>query len=124
MRRRPKIDRLFDHTVRIWRPTANADNRLGVEERTYTVVASVGCALNRSTAPVGDIGPGVEPIGSRRFYMRPDANVQPRDVLEIIAGPETGSTWEVDEPPTKPRSHHTQVDTIVWNGILPAIAAS
>lgn len=122
--RRPKIDRLFDSTVRVWRPTADSNNRLGVEERNYTAIASLGAAFNRSTAPVGDIGPGVAPIGSRRFYLRPDANVQARDVLEIIAGPETGTTWEVDEPPTRPRSHHTQVDSIVWNGILPAIAAS
>ena len=122
--RRPKIDRLFDSTVRVWRPTADSNNRLGVEERTYTPIASLGAAFNRSTAPVGDVGPGVMPIGSRRFYLRPDANVQARDVLEIIAGPETGTTWEVDEPPTIPRSHHTQVDSIVWNGILPAVSAS
>lgn len=122
--RRPKIDRLFDSTVRVWRPTADANNRLGAETRTYSPIATLGAALNRSTAPVGDIGPGMAPIGSRRFYLRPDANVQARDLLEIISGPETGSTWEVDEPPTRPRSHHTQVDSIVWNGVLPELPAS
>lgn len=119
----PRIDRLFDHTVRIWRPTADANNRLGVEKRTYALVASVGCAMNRAVAPEGDIGPGMVPIGRRRFYLRPDANVKARDVVEIIAGSSIGEKWEVDQNPEKLRSHHTQVDAIAWNGILPEVGS-
>lgn len=118
---RPRIDRLFDHTLRIWRPTPDANNRLGAEKRTYAIALSnVGAATNRPTAPVQDTGPGMQPIGARRFYLRPDIDIRIRDVIEITAGPDAGQTWEVDQPPTRPREHHTQIDAIAWNGVLAA----
>lgn len=116
---RPAIDSLFDHTVRIWRPTPER-SRLGVEERTYQVVTpSAGAKVNRSTAPVGDAGPGFQPIGSRRLYMAPDADVQARDLVELLTGPDAPQFWEVNEPPTIPMGHHAQLDCIAWNGETP-----
>lgn len=116
---RPTIDRLFDHVARIWRPTPERSS-LGVEERTYQVVeAEAGCKVNRSSAPVADAGPGFQPIGARRLYMRPDADVQARDLVELVTGPDAGQFWEVNEPPTRPQGHHTQVDCIAWNGEEP-----
>ncbi len=121
----PRIDRLFDHTVRIWRPRADANNRLGVEVRAYTRAADLGCALNRDVAAEQDVGPGMEPIGRRRFYMRPDADVRARDVVQIMTGPDAGAdqTWEVDQDPVRPRGHHTQVDAILWTGDLPDVGS-
>lgn len=123
----PRIDRLFDHVVRIWRPATAPSSRLGVETRNYAIVGQAGAALNRNVSPEGDVGPGMMPIGRRRLYMRPDANVKARDVVEIIEGPEAagvdGKTWEVDQPPTRPRGHHTQVDAVAWNGVLPPIGS-
>lgn len=119
----PRIDRLFDHQLRIWRATIGQDS-LGAETRTYAVtLPSIGAVVNRAVAAEGDIGPGMEAIGRVRFYVRPDVEIFARDVVEIVSGPETG-TFEVDQPPVRPRGHHTQVDAIIWNGILPAIAES
>lgn len=116
---RPAIDRLFDHTVRVWRPTPERSS-LGVEERTYTVVdASAGAKLDRSTAPVADRGLGLAPIGRRRLYMRPDADILARDLIEVLTGPDAPQFWEVDEPPTRPMHHHTQLDCIFWDGVAP-----
>jgi hypothetical protein len=121
---RPRIDRLFDHTVRIWRPIASSDNRLGVETRDYSVaIPTAGCALNRNVSPVQDQGPGMEPTGRRRFYMRPDLDIRERDLVQIMTGPDAVQTWEVDQPPTRPRDHHTQVDAIAWNGVLPDVGS-
>lgn len=116
---RPTIDRLFDHTVRVWRCTPERSS-LGVEERTYFVhVAEAGAKVNRSTAPVADTGPGMQPTGSRRLYMRTDVDVQARDLVELVTGPDAGQFWEVDQPPTKPQGHHAQLDCIAWNGVTP-----
>lgn len=122
---RPKIDRLFDHVVIVWRPTADANNRLGVEQRAYSpAYQGVGCAVNRNESRMADTGPGMDPVGQRRMYFRPDADVRARDVIQIVEGPDSPGTWEVDQPPTRPRGHHTQVDGIAWNGILPVLATS
>lgn len=123
---RPLIDRMFDHEVRIWRPTVTKDD-LGAESREYAAVAEHPCALKRPTAPLADLGAGLAPTGRRRFYLRPDVDVQLRDIVEVVSGPDAAgeqATWEVDEPPTKPRGHHTQVDAITWNGNLPPLASS
>lgn len=124
---RPTIDHLLDHTVRVWRAVVTKD-RLGAESRNYEVVGTIPAALNRSTAPVAQTGSGLAPTGRMRLYMKPTANVRTRDVLELRSGPMFNPdgdpyVWEVDEPPTKPRNHHTQVDAIFWNGTLPESAS-
>lgn len=120
---RPAIDHMLDHTVRVWRPVVSKDD-YGAESSDYQLVASLNAAVNRSSAPVADIGPGFAPTGTRRVYLRPDAQVQPRDVVELVTGPDAPGTWEVDEPPTHPRGHHTQVDCIAWHGVLPTVVES
>lgn len=116
---RPSVAGMFDQNVRIWRPTTER-SRLGVEERTYFVnVPTTGAAVNRSTAPESDTGPGLTPTGSRRIYVGPDVDVQPRDLVELLDGPDGRQFWEVDQPPTKPRGHHTQLDCLTWNGTEP-----
>jgi hypothetical protein len=118
----PRIDRLFDHQVRIWRPTASIANRIGAEERTYQPVGVAGAVVNRNVSPMSDQGVGMVPTGRRRLYMRPDADVLERDVVQVIDGPDAGESWEVDQPPSRPRGHHTQVDAIAWNGQLPEVS--
>lgn len=114
---RPTIDHLFDQTLRVWRPTVTKSD-LGVEETSYSIVATLGAAVNRAVDPVADVGAGLAPVGRRRFFLRPDVNVQTRDVLEITVGSEAPGKWEVDQPPSRPRSHHTQVDAVAWHGEL------
>ena len=120
---RPAISGMFDSEIRIWRPAFVRDS-VGMEDTTYTPVGEVGAAINRSRAPETDVGAGHAPTGSIRWYGLPTIDVQPRDVCEVIAGPDAGRLWEVNEPPTRPRGHHTQVDCIEWNGKLPTLDES
>lgn len=113
---------LFDTEVAIWRQVKTVGS-LREEVRTWVRVLDppgvFNCCVNRPNAPVGDIGPGVEPIGTRRIYMLPSTDVQTRDVVELVRGPDAGALLEVDEPPTRPRGHHVQLDCRLWNGRLP-----
>lgn len=123
----PRIERLFDHTVRVWRPVKVKDG-LGVEQRNYEPVGTAGAFLNRSVKPVAPIGGGLAPVGRLRMYCIPNVNIQLRDVIELIDGsdarPTSQLTWEVDEPPVHPKNHHTQVDMVEWHGILPPLEES
>lgn len=113
---------LFDTQVAIWRAQL-APGALREEVRTWVrVVAPPGrpnAVVNRPNAPTGEVGPGLEPIGTRRLYMAASTDVQPRDVVEFVTGPDAGFLGEVDEPPTRPRGHHVQLDLRLWNGRLP-----
>lgn len=114
---RPRIDGLFDSQIRIWRADITKD-ALSAESRTYRPTATVGAVVNRSTTPVAPANGGLAPTGSVRWYGRPDIDIQPRDICEVISGPDAGHTWEVNQLPVRPRGHHTQVDCIEWHGIL------
>jgi len=108
----------FDTSIRIWRPETT-NGRLGEEIRSYDVIlepAIPNAAVNRPTAPLGDAGPGLAPIGERRVYMAPDTDVQPRDVLELLEGPDAPQFLEVDEPPTRPGGDHVQLRCRLWQG--------
>lgn len=115
---RPSITGMLDRKMRIWRPTTTQDS-IAVEERQYTALAVVDCALNRPSVSEVDTGPGMAPVGQLRWYGRASIDVQPRDVCEIADGAEAGQTFEVNAPPVRPMGHHTQVDCIEWNGQLP-----
>lgn len=116
---RPTIDHLLDTTIQIWRPTVLSDS-IGVEERQYVALPdTIDAVLNRAAMQEANIGAGLAPVGNLRWYGRPDIDVRKRDVVLIIDGPEAGKTFEVNAPPVRPKGHHTQVDCIEWNGILP-----
>lgn len=114
------VQRLGDHTVRIWSPVVSRDS-LGAEVREYAPGATVKALVNRPVAGQGDGGAGLAPTGARRIYVDPSVAVAARDIVEIVTGPETQSHrfWEVDGPPTRPRDNHTQLDCIAWHGALP-----
>jgi len=117
----------FDTSVRIWRPTSTITSPLGAERRDYEIVlepAAPNAAVNRPTAPLGDKGPGLAPIGERRIYMAPETDVQARDVLELVAGPDAGQRFEVDEPPTRPGNDHVQLRCRFWEGDLTPLDVS
>ncbi len=121
---RPTVDHLFNSQVRVWRYGVEKDN-LGAERRVYTPDPTLhGASINRSVAPSTDAGAGIAPVGRLRLYVRPDLVVEPRDVLQVVEGPEAGLNWEVDDPPTHPRGHHTQLDVIAWHGDLPPVTES
>jgi len=118
---RPTIDHLLDTTIQIWRPSIT-DDSVGIEERDYAPVFTVDAVFNRATQQEANIGAGLAPVGSMRWYGRPDIDVRPRDICEIVDGPEAGKTFEINAPPVRPKGHHTQVDCIEWNGVLPSVS--
>ena len=115
---RPSIAGMLDSRIRIWRPTS-VDDAIGVEQRNYVPLATVGAFINRPVEPVAQVGGGLAPTGGVRWYGLPTIDVEPRDVCEVLTGPEAGKTFEVNAPPVRPKDHHTQVDCIEWNGDLP-----
>ena len=115
---RPSIAGLFDSTIRIWRPTTTRTGP-GVEQKSYAVTTTVGAVINRSRTPTAPSDGGLAPSGIIRWYGLPTIDVQPRDVLEVMTGPDAGKKWECNELPTRPRGHHTQVDCVEYNGVLP-----
>ena len=117
---RPSIARWFDSKIRIWRPTSETD-ALAIEHRTYEPVGEVGAVINRSTTITAEVQGGMNRNGSLRWYGRPNINIRPRDVCDIIEGPDAGNAWEVDAVPVHPRGHHTQVDCVEWHGTLPQL---
>lgn len=116
---RPSISGMFDSRIRIWRPTVDTSDATAVEQRTYTPLATVDAAINRSRTPQVQQSGGMQDSGIIRWYGLSTIDVQVRDVCEVVSGPDSGRTWEVNEEPVHPRAHHTQVDCVEWHGVLP-----
>lgn len=115
------IDHLLDSTCRIW---LHVEGATSLEADHKTVAATEACYLS----PVGmdrqDTGAGQRDIGRRWMFLKLTSIAAVEDVLEIVTGPDAGSTWRVVEPPQHPRSHHTEAHVEPWNGVLPAVVAS
>lgn len=119
---RPTIDHLLDSQIQIWRPMRTSDS-IGVEEMELTPMFVVDAFINRPAQSETPVGGGLAPVGNVRWYGKPTIDVQPRDICEVIAGPETGRLFEVNSHPARPKNHHTQVDCIEWNGTLPEVSS-
>lgn len=118
---RPTIDHLLDHTARLWRPTETLGT-LKSKVTTYVADADlVPCAVQRPTAVMTDIGPGLASSGERTIYFRATETLAPLVVVELVTGPDTGN-WEIDGPPTSLRGHHIQTRCRAFNGQLEAVS--
>jgi hypothetical protein len=115
---RPTIKHWQDATIRIWRANIVRDD-LGTELRDYFVVNTYPAAINRSNMAVVPSDGGLASKGKVRWYGDYGIDVQQRDICEVMTGPETGNTWEVNQSPSHPQSSHTQVDCIEYHGGLP-----
>jgi len=117
---RPSITGWFDSTIRIWRPSVTRSGP-GIDTRNLSPIAVVGAVINRSRTPEAPQDGGLARSGIIRWYGKANIDIQQRDVVQVLTGPDAGRTWEVNEQPVRPRGHHTQVDCVEWNGVLPAI---
>lgn len=120
------IEDLFDSQVRIWRPTEDRDGfRAPVDD--YTP----GPAPTRANAcmeyPGGQLSnepAGEKDVSRRRWYLDRTLDVRERDVLEVVAGPRSGSRWRVDGEPDKPSGgprnsgvfHHWEAWAVPFKG--------
>jgi hypothetical protein len=109
---------LLDHRVQVWRRTTTLGD-LREEIRAWAKVCQpIRCAVNRPSASLSDAGAGLAPEGLRRVYANPDEDVEPRDVLQFVTGPDAPGTFEVDAPVTRPRGHHLEATCRLWKGKL------
>ena len=111
--------RLLNHRARIWRASVS----LGPLREEIRALLPVGlpirCTLRRPSARVSDSGAGLIPQGERVLYCNPGENVEPRDILELLEGPEAPALLEIDSPITRPRGHHIEMTARLWLGELP-----
>ena len=110
--------RLLNHRARIWRASVSLGD-LREEIRIWAVVGQpIRCTLRRPAARLVDQGGGLASMGERVLYANPDEDLEPRDVLELIEGPDTGGRFEIDAPITRPRGHHIEATCRLFLGVL------
>ena len=109
---------LLDHEVRIWTRSVVL-GRVREETVSYASGDLLPAAVRRPTAPVASVGAGLAPVGERIVYLLATVTVAPRDLVEIVSGPDAPGWLEVDEPPTRPRGHHTELTCRFWHGDPP-----
>lgn len=117
---RPSVSGMFDSTIRVWRPTTTTSGP-AIEKREYAIVGVFGAAINRSRTPQSPQDGGLARSGIIRWYGLPTIDVQERDLCDVLTGPDAGAMWEINERPTRPRDHHTQVDCVEFNGVRPPL---
>lgn len=123
------LSSLFDHQVRIYRLPTPLEAR-GTLGSTSKVALPVTSAPSRNNARADqrpqsgdqtDLGAG-EKMGTKRLWLLDKGlDVQKRDVLSVVAGPESGGLLYVEDvrAATMGRTlHHYEVTATVWKGEL------
>ena len=85
----------------IRRPTEERQP-LGDVETTYPAVGMAWVDVRPPRRLVANYGAGEIPEGRMEAELRAHIDVRMRDVLEIVAGPETGTRWRAVSPPYRP----------------------
>lgn len=112
--------------MRAGRLLSRAVIRRPVEERgplgsVVTVYPQVGTAWVEVRVPrrmLANYGAGEMPTGTMEAELRDRIDVQMRDVLVVVAGPEIGTRWRVESPPHRPGRGETLVLLSVFNDPL------
>lgn len=115
---------LMDHRAEVWRPTEKRGFAAEVVQTLEPIElpkSGRNCAV--VPAPVGtmdvqDLGPGEAPRGRTQLYMAKALDVQERDVIRLVDGPEAPSRWRAVAV-AKPRGHHYEVVVEPWVGTFP-----
>lgn len=118
---------LFDHRAEVWRPVERRGFGGHVKQTLEPVVvptSGFNCAVVPPTGRTGglrvdNIGPGETTRGRVDMYLARGTDVNERDVIRIVAGPEAVTTWRV-EATSRPRGHHVEVVVEPWVGEIPA----
>lgn len=116
------IASLLDHTARIWRRTETLDDyRASVPG--YTVAhASLACASDGQNSVLANPGPGMVESGRRWIYFDIGADLQHRDVIELLTGPTAPASLEI-ESVDEFRGHHIEVQASEFTGELPSVGS-
>jgi head-tail adaptor len=101
----------------IRRPTETR-GPLGSVETTYPQVGMAWVDVRVPRRMIANYGAGELPTGTMEAELRDRIDLRMRDVLEIVAGPETGTRWRVISPPHRPGRGELLVLLEVFNDPL------
>ena len=124
------IAHLVDHRVTVSRlphpdsPEAAHDEFNDLVEEWADVLVPAGLNARPDQnwgGSLTDFGPGEQQQALRRWFLVLGFDVEERDVLTVVSGPETGKLYRVESvtKPTNPFTvHHLEVMCSVWHGTL------
>jgi hypothetical protein len=81
-------------SAKVYRPTETRNAR-GATEQAYALVATEWVGVNTLRRSLQNYGTGDMPGGTMEIEGHALANIIARDVIQVVAGPEAGTTWEV-----------------------------
>jgi len=109
------IAALMNHVCTVHRVTDETVDEYGDVIGAYSPQGTERLAMSPPRGGQINYGPGVQPGGILAGAMRPDADVEFMDVLDVTSGPEAPSKWRVTAVAhpkghhTHPRGHHTEL---------------
>lgn len=122
------IERLFNHTVRIYRlPNAEeARDGMGFVDETPLPIGSAPIRKNARpdqnwSGNLSNPGAGEQQGAMRRWLLDKGMDVRFRDILSVTAGDEAPALLKVgsvSKPAMRSRIHHIEVNVEVWEGTL------
>jgi len=118
------IQHLCDHRVIVYRATVFRDEFGDVDEAWVALTAPVGLNARPNQAWSGNLqdpGPGEQQRAMRQWFLVLGFDVQERDVVSVVSGPEVGQRLRVESVtrPTNPLiMHHLEISVTVWDGSL------
>jgi hypothetical protein len=122
------VERMMNHRARVWRRLESVGEMREVVNG-WQVVTEPPTWNNLWTSPqdrrLRDDGPGeaIQGVQSPRWFMRKEAVVAERDVVELVSGPEAPSYWNVQSAssPSRPNEsrHHWRIAVEPYNGPAP-----
>ena len=86
---------------------------------TYPPVGMAWVDVRVPRRMIANYGAGELPTGTMEAELRAHIDVQMRDVLEIVAGPERGTRWRAVSPPHRPGRGELLILLEVFNDELP-----
>lgn len=116
---------LFNHRAEVWRPVESRGFAAEVRE-TLEPVSRPKSGFNMAIVPAAgrmrgltttDIGPGETSRGTVEVYLPKGMDVEDRDILNVVAGPEAPATYRVVAM-CRPRGHHVEATVEPWVGEL------
>lgn len=118
------IAHLCDHQAEVYRAEVTTDS-LGDRIESWREKCSpdgLNCRPNQAwSGTLQDHGPGEQQRAMRTWYLVPGFDVQPRDVLKVVYGPECGMLMRVESvthPTARFGVNHIEVNVEVWHGSL------
>lgn len=117
---------MLDHRVDVVRPVEpTVGDSLADDRETYTeVYLNARCAFWPIQTPITDLGAGETPDGKTGASFEKQIDVQDRDIIVTISGPEAGKRWRVVANRHPGRrfgrgKHHGEFEVVPVSGSLP-----